>query len=101
MPCNRKKQKELKRLRNEPPVVVEPVVEEKIEEVIVEPVFDLDEPIVETVDIFNDPIIETVIEKTEDELKALNKSELITLAEQLGINTKGTKAELIARILGE
>ena len=36
-----------------------------------------------------------------NELKTLNKSELIALAEQLELDTTGTKADLIDRILGE
>ena len=36
-----------------------------------------------------------------NELKTLNKPELIALAEQLELDTTGTKADLIDRILGE
>jgi len=51
-------------------------------------------------------VVETVVEpvapkNSEEELKSLNKSELIALAEQLNLDTTGTKAELISRILGQ
>ena len=74
--------------------VEEPVVEEKVDEVV-----EVDAGTVTSVDVVDEPVDAPTDEYTEDELNAMLKSELVDIAEELGLDEDGTKAELIERIL--
>jgi len=73
-------------------VVDEPVVEEKVDVVV-----DVDAGTVTGIDVVDD--VTPTDDYTEDELNEMTKAELQDVAEELGLDTGGKKAELIERIL--
>ena len=75
--------------------VEESVVEEKVDEVV-----EIDTGTVTSVDVVDgEPVDAPTDEYTEEELNEMTKGELQDIAEELGLDTDGKKAELIERIL--